>query len=263
MHADLVIAVLQPLERQRVVEILGIGGVYREGEGVTEILAPLEVFGSDGFGNLVRGVLHLFIEAVRQVELGKDGVHLGVVVARRAEHVHYVAQGARLAPLPAVHYGRHLHPGLRSQAPRLLRVHLDVVGHKLALHQHPGLGADVVHISNERSLAVLENLDHLSFAPLPAASGTGHRHPHQVAVEGVAGLGGLDVDIIVLAVHNHEDVALAGHLYLSYKMRDLPSRRPGMRLLPRLIAFLASSFHILSSVAQEDFHSFAVRLKFY
>ena len=220
MHADLVVAVGQRLERQRVVEVLGVGRVDGERERVAEILAPLAVGVRDLVGNLVGGVLHLGIEAVGEVELRQDGVHLGVVVSRHAEYVGQVAPGPRLAPLPVVHDRRDLHPGLRAEGRGRFGIDLDVIGHGLALHQDPGLGPDGMVIAHERLLRALEDLDHFAFAALVACLLAGDGHAHGVAVQRVAGLGGLDEDIVVLAVDDHEDEPFTGHLYLPDILRE-------------------------------------------
>ena len=243
MHADLVVAVGQRLERQRVVEILGVRRVDSERECIAEILAALAVGIRDLVGNLVGGVLHLGIETVGEVELRQDGVHLSVVVSRHAEHVGQVPPGTRLTPLPVVHDRRDLHPGLRAEGRGRFGVHLDVVGHRLALHQDPGLGPDGMVIAHERLLRALDDLDHLAFAALVPGLLPGDGHAHGVAVQRVAGLGGLDEDIVVLAVDDDEDVPFAGHLHASDEHRTLFLAGAGSLSRGCLPAFTTSFLH--------------------
>ena len=129
MHSNLVVAVFELTERQGVVEVLGVSGVDSKGKCVAEILAALEVVGGDPVGDLVSGILHLLGEAVRETELRKDSMHLGLIVSRHAENVDDVALRAHVVFLPAVHDGGGLHAGLAAHRQGLLLVKFDVIGH--------------------------------------------------------------------------------------------------------------------------------------
>ena len=109
MDAHLEVAVVQLAEGQGVVVVLGVGRVDGEGEGLAEVLAAGAVLVGDFVGNGIRGVLHGLVELVRKAELRQDGVHFGVVLARHAQDVHDVADGAGFAARPLVHDGRDLH----------------------------------------------------------------------------------------------------------------------------------------------------------
>ena len=234
VHADLVVAIGQGLEGERVVKVLGVGRVDGEGKGVAEVGAALELGLADLLGDGVGGILHLFFEAPGQVELGEDGVHLGVVLAREAEHLGDVALGGVVAPAPAVHDGGNLHAALCSQRGSLFGIHLYVVGHVLGLHQHPGLGAHGVENPDEGPAAAAHYLDYLAFAlagavlaesALSCAGGCpcgqvfGDGDFNDVAVERVARFGGLYVDVVVLSLDAHEDVAFASHLHFAFVYR--------------------------------------------
>ena len=212
MDADLEVAVFQHFEGQGVVVVLGVGRVDGEGQGVPEILAALEVLGRDLVGNGLGLVVDGFLETVRKAELRQDGVHLRFVLAGHAEHVHQVAVRGRVVAVPAVHDGGDFHAALRAQGSRFLRIHLDVVGHRLALHQHPGLGADGVVHADEGALRALDDLDDLAFLAPVASAFAGHGDDHRVSVEGLPGLGRLDEDVVVHAFDDDEDEAFAGHL---------------------------------------------------
>ena len=215
MHTDLIIAVLELAERQGVVEVLGVCGVDGECKGVAEILAAFQVVGSDLVGDLVGGVLHLLGETVRKAELGKYRVHLGLIVAGHSEDIHDVALRAHVITLPAVHDGCGLHTGLAAHGEGLLLVHFDVVGHGLALHEHPGLGSHEMEDADVRTVRTLYDLDHLAFATLHTNLLLGQGDADGIAVQGVLGLGGLDEDIVLLALHHYEDESLAAHLNLA------------------------------------------------
>ncbi len=222
MHAHLVIAVVQLAERERVVVVLGVIGVYGKSERVAEIAPALELLRTDGVGDEVGGGLHLLVEAVRQIELGEYRVHLGVVLPRLAQHVDYVPVRADILAVPAVHDCRHLHPGGGPEACGLLRVDLYVIRHRAALHQHPGLRAHAVQDADEGLAGALHYLDHLALAALllTFALFSGDRNPHRVAVQRVSGPGRLHEYVFLLSFNQHKDKSLSGHLDLPGILRE-------------------------------------------
>ena len=139
-------------------------------------------------------------------------MHLGLVLARLAEHIHDVPAGRRVVAVPAVHDGGDLHAAFRAQGRGFLRVDFDVVRHGLALHQHPGLGPDGVEYAHEGELRALDDLDDLAFPPVVSARLARHGHDDRVAVEGLARLGRLDEDVLRQAFDDDEDEAFARHL---------------------------------------------------
>ena len=229
VDAHLVVAVAQFLERQGVVEVLGIRRIYRERESAPVVLAALEVGRRNLFRNAVGCILHLLFELVWQIEFRQDGVHLGIVLAGHAQHVCYVADGRGISTIPAVHYNRHLHPSLGAEPGPFFGIHLYVVGHVLALHQHPGLGPDGVVDAHELLAAALHYLYHLALAlalgPSAGLRGRlcstllGNRHLHGVAVQRIACLGRFHINVVLLSVHDHEDEPFAGHLHATFIYR--------------------------------------------
>ena len=103
MHSDLYVAVLELAVREGIVEVLGVGRVNSEGGHLAEVPALGYVLG----GYLVRyglsSGLHLGLETVRQAVLGQDGVHLGVVGTRLAQHIYDAACRSRSLPRPVGH----------------------------------------------------------------------------------------------------------------------------------------------------------------
>ena len=128
MDSDLVVAVVQFLEGQCVVEVFRVRRVDGECQGVAEIPTTLEIFLCDLVRNLVGGVLHLRLEPVRQGIFGKDGVHFRVVLARHSEHIHDVTLRGRLTLVPSVDQSRHFHPSFRTLR-KGVEIYADVVRH--------------------------------------------------------------------------------------------------------------------------------------
>ena len=222
MHAYLVAAAPEFAERDGVVEVLGIGRIYGKGQNLPEVLPALELFGSYGFWDAVGRVLNLLRETVGQVELGQDGMHLGFVFAGGAEHVFQHSVRVHLAAVPAVHNHRNLHPPFGSESGRRLGIDLDVVGHILALHQHPGLGADGMEDAHKLPAAALQHFDYFAFAAMTERllAGTvvrtrnavaGNGHTNGVAVEGPARLVSRHVHVVVLPVDSHKHETVARH----------------------------------------------------
>ena len=152
-------------------------------------------------------------------------MHFGIVLAGHTQHIHDVPDRGGIPTSPSVHHGGNLHPALRTQAGAFFGIHLYVVGHILALHHHPGLCAHGVVDAHELLAAALHYLYHfaLAFADglLSGPRGRlgtallGHSDLYDIAVQGVAGLGRLHEDVVILPVNNHKDEPLAGHLHAS------------------------------------------------
>ena len=165
-------------------------------------------------------------------------MHLGVVLSGLSEHIGKMPARSGRLTLPAVDYDGHLHSAPGSRLLGGLRVHLYVVGHGLALHQHPCLVAYAVVYSDERLPRAADYLHHLAFLPLALllVALFGYRDLHYVAVKGVPRLGRLDEHILVLSFHYHENIALAGHLH--------PSLDLGIDFLAVLPELLRTFTHI-------------------
>ena len=82
MNSHLIIAVLQEPEGKRIIEIFGVSRVDGECQNIPEVPSALEILPGDGLGDAVRSILNLRFKTIRQSELGKDGVHLGVILSR-------------------------------------------------------------------------------------------------------------------------------------------------------------------------------------
>ena len=65
-----------------------------------------------------------------------------------------------------------------------------------------------------RAVGTFDYLHHLALAALSSDLFLGKGDTDGVAVQGVPGLGGLHEDVILLALHDHENEAFAAHLDL-------------------------------------------------
>ncbi len=161
VDSDLVVTVVQFLERKRIVKVLGVRRVYRECQCVAEVSALLDVLFRDLVRDLVGGVLHLRLEPVRQGIFSENGMHLRVVLARHSEYIHDVAFRSRLALVPAVDQSRHFHSSFRALW-KGVEIYADVVRHIPGLHQHPCLPSDNMQHTDERLVAALYYLNDLT-----------------------------------------------------------------------------------------------------
>ena len=232
MHSDFIIAVRQRLEGYGIVEILGIRRVYSEGQSIPEILSSLEFRLADFLRNLVGGILNLRLETVWEVELRKNGMHLGVVVAGLSKHIHNVPARAVVSPVPAVNKSGNLEALLSAKLLCLSRVHLYVIRHIAALHQHPGTGPDHMEHTHERFGRTLYDVNYLTLTPGvadlaaygPAARGPasfgGNCHPDGISIQRTSGLGCAYKYIFLLVIYNDEGKSLTGHLDFAYELGE-------------------------------------------
>ena len=86
MYADLVMPVFQLLEREGIVEVLGILRVDRECRDFPEISAVLDFLCRDGIFYLFSSFFYVCRELYGQFVFRHDCVHFRVVVSRRSEN---------------------------------------------------------------------------------------------------------------------------------------------------------------------------------
>ena len=115
MDAHLIIAVIQHLEGQRVVKVLGIFRVDSECQGIPEIATFLDLCRCYFIGNAVRCILHFCLESVRKPILRQYRVHLGIILARLTQNVHQMSARIRFSSIPAIDQCSNLKPGTDFQ----------------------------------------------------------------------------------------------------------------------------------------------------
>ena len=93
MHTYFPMAVVQLLQTDGIVEVLGIGRVDSDGEHLAEIAAFFDFVPANGNGNLIRFFFHLIRKLDGIVMCCKNGLHLHIVLARLAEHADNLAKG--------------------------------------------------------------------------------------------------------------------------------------------------------------------------
>ena len=88
----------------------------------------------------------------------------------------------------------------------------DVVGHELALHDDPGLGADDMEDTDERPGGAFNDVEDGAVGVAVAFPGSGDGDADPVAVQGSAGFRRSDEDIVFQFLDLDEKVSVAGHL---------------------------------------------------
>ena len=178
-------------------------------------------------------------------------MHLSIILSRGSEHIHDMSCRFRLASLPAVHHGGHLHSGTDSHLPalsvhgleepghgvflaaglpeetglrigtlalhvyfslRVSHVNAYVVWHCPALHQHPGLSSHDLENSDEWPRRPLQYLFDNALAPLGLRFLLRHGYPDLVPVQGASGLVHPNEDIVAF-LHLHENILVPHHLH--------------------------------------------------
>ena len=221
VDADLVISVVQFLERQSIIKVLRVGGVDGESQRLGEVAANLVLPSRNLLGNLVRGILHLRFEPVRQAELGKNRMHLRLVLARHSEHIDNMSCRAGIPFFPKVNDGGNFHSRLSVRM--FVKVgNDDVVRHIPTLHEHPRLSVEDMEYSDERTLRPLDDFDHISLSSRLFRLLAGHCNPHPVSVERTANFRRPHIDVIFFTVNNYEGISFPSHLHRSLKHGNLP-----------------------------------------
>ena len=218
VDADLHIPVFQFAVRKGVVEVLGVGRVDGKRGYVAEIPASRQFFRGDGVRDLVGCLLHFRLEAVGQLVFSQDGVHLGVVLARNAEHIDNPAHRFEAALGPVGHQYRHLDAvgGLLAADFRQLvgtAVDPDVIRHVLAFHNGPDLTATHDQDTDMRLVAAPDDLDHFAFQAAAFRPGLdptlGYFDFHEVAIQGEMQFAHRDEDVFRTPLYFDEAKAVA------------------------------------------------------
>ena len=188
VYAYLPQPVLKLLDRQRVVEVLGVLRVDGAGEGVAEVLAFGIVFGRYLSRNLLGSLLHVLRILIRQAVLCKDSVHLDVVVASLAQHVHHFAYHISMVLVGPFHDVNDSVVAVLATL-QLASRNDDAVGKYVGWRDE---GAQVVverQSSDERILCTLEYFDNLRLLDMVLASchtceshAVAGQSPHRVAL---------------------------------------------------------------------------------
>ena len=87
MHTDLPTSLGHLADRQRVVEVLSVGRVDREGRYIAEIATLGIVLRRNLALDLLSRLDHSLVKFIGQVVLCQDCVHLGIVVATHTQHI--------------------------------------------------------------------------------------------------------------------------------------------------------------------------------
>ena len=209
VDSHFVVAVLQAFERQRVVEVLGIGRVDGESQRLAVVAAAFEVFlcrcldflgFAFGIGRKIE----------REVVFRQYRLHLDIVVARPSQPLHHASHGVvhLLGPVGHLHHSLLAVLGTAQVAEGNEDVdhHIAVVAHQEGEFLH------LLHASHKACLGALQYLYHLAFRLVHFALRK-HQHLHRVAVQGVARVVGGNHNILApLFLRN--DVGLAGLLHI-------------------------------------------------
>ena len=250
MHADFPYALPDLAYRKRVVEVLGVGRVDREGRHIAEIAALGDLLGRNPAVDILRRLLDFGLEAVGQLVFGQDGVHLGVVVARHAQPLDQLAHGA-LAPFGPVGYAHDdlfavLHIGVQPFG------EVDVHRHTARIRPYEYLVRPYFGDADIGFAAAFDDACDLALH-FPVAAAVHHHHLHTVAVQGVGRVALVDEDIFLLTFDAHVDRPRGRHVRHAFEVGQV---------LVREAVFLACALLDDAFVVQpsQNFECFAAPL---
>ena len=123
----------------------------------------------------------------------------------------------------------------------------DVIGHEFALHDDPGLGAHDVEHAHEGPFGAFEDVNDGAVGVLVPDAGAGEGDPDAVAVQGAAGLGRGNEDVVFEFFYLDKEVAVARHLRKAFIF--------GMLVLLVFFDFVRDSAAIASFTARHRVYS--------
>ena len=165
-----------------IVEVLRVARVYSKGHRVAHVLAPAYFLFWNLVADAVRGILHLLGIGIGQSELGQDGVHLRLVLARLSQHLHHFADGVLGVGRPFLNLHDYLVALLGAL--HVSAWNQNVVGQRAVLSNQIGQVAMNLQAAHELFVGTFQDLGHLSLAHMVAAT-CHHGHTHTVAIHGM------------------------------------------------------------------------------
>ena len=91
VYADFPSAIRKCADGKCVVKIFSIARVDRKGEHVAHIFTPRDLFRRHAVGYLVRSLRYPIWVSIRQIKLGQNSVHFGVVFPFLTQNIHHFA----------------------------------------------------------------------------------------------------------------------------------------------------------------------------
>ena len=88
VYADFPSSICKRADGKCIVEILSIARVDRKGEHIAHIFTPRDLFRRHAVRNLVRSLLYPRRVSIRQIKLGQNGVHFGVVLPFLTQNIY-------------------------------------------------------------------------------------------------------------------------------------------------------------------------------
>ena len=210
VDADLPYPVAELAYREGVVEVLGVGRVDGEGRRCAEI-PPLGVIpGRNRSRNGCGRGFHLLVEAIGEVEFGQDGVHLGVVFTRHAQHVEQLARGTFRALGPLRDADDDL---LAAREPGVAFARkVDVHRHLARIDFHEDFVRRDLCDPDVAAVAAGDDAQDLA-VELALAGGAGDDEFDPVAVERIGRVALIDIDVAVEFVRADVHRARGDHLH--------------------------------------------------
>ena len=202
MHTNLPTTFGQLADRQRIVEVLSVGRVDREGRHIAEIATLGIVLRRDLALDLLGRLDHSIIELIGQVILRQNCVHLRVVVATHTQHI----ANATLRALAAVGPIDDMHHHLLAitQIGILAFRAVDIHRHLARIDLDKYL---MIHHLRRTDITLRIALDDLRDLALGHACAVLARHSnaHTVAVQRIARIAAVDIDILLHTLNRDID----------------------------------------------------------
>ena len=104
MHSDFPLSVVKTANTEGIIEVLGIVRVDSTGEDIAEILTTCDFIGCNLIANLVGCIFHSLRILVWKTVLGKDSVHLSIVVALLSEDIDNTCNNASMLCIRPFYY---------------------------------------------------------------------------------------------------------------------------------------------------------------
>ena len=207
VYAHLPEVLSEGTDGESIVEVLGIVGVDGAGEHIAHIESAGYLVGGDDVADMVGRILHGNGVFVGESKLGKDGVHLYIIVTSLTKDVHHMTYGVAciLGPFHNLHHRL----VATLAALELVARDEDVVVERTALGKQEGIVAFHLEDAHEGVIGPLDDLYHLALGHATPTTTGKEAHAHTVAMQGMHRVTFGNVYRLVILIGGKENLAIA------------------------------------------------------
>ena len=165
-------------------------------------------------------------------------MHLSIILPRLPQYINYLPDRVLRMQRPVHHLYRNFLPlGILIHP---IQIHLNVIRHNLALHNHPAVLSHNLQYTYEWFPAPLQNCNYLPLSAVLCILLAGYGCPYKVSVQGVEHIFLRNVDVILPVGNNNKSKPFPCHLNCTFNhFNDFAGGAPALVPLCETFSFFS------------------------